>query len=90
MGTGTLAAAAATTVQKRIQKVDWQWEDDGRILLGRYGIQSLQVAQLKSGGRFCDNFGRLLQGAAGLLFSFRSNDLKRNDAGVAAGTYKRT
>ena len=28
--------------------VDGQWEDDRRILLGRYCAQSLQVAKLKN------------------------------------------
>lgn len=41
--------------------VHGQWEDDGRVLLCRDGVESLQVAELQGRWGLCDHEGGLLQ-----------------------------
>lgn len=63
------------TINKRLQHINGQGEDNCRVLLSGNGIQSLKVAKLNSCWRFCDDVSSLLQCTRCLLLTFCSNDL---------------
>ena len=50
-----------TLLHETLHQVHWQREDDGGVLLGGDGAESLQVAQLQSGRRLADDVSSFLQ-----------------------------
>lgn len=46
---------------KALHHLQRQWENDGGVLLGRDGVEGLEVTQLQGGGRLGNHKGGLLE-----------------------------
>ena len=65
------------TAQEVFHDVHRHGEDDGRVVLGRDAVQSLQIAQLEGWGTLRDDTGGFLQGPRRFLLALGSNDLTK-------------
>jgi len=62
---------------ERVEHVDGQREDDGRVLLGADRGESLQVAELQGVGRLAHDVGGLFQLARGVHFTLGGDHLSK-------------
>ena len=70
-----------------LEKFERQGKDDGWVLLGWNGAQSLQVAELEGGGGFVHDICCALEGARGIVFALCRNHLRKDCEDVK--TWKR-
>jgi len=54
-----------------VDEVDGHREYDGRVLLGRYLIERLEISQLQCGFGLVDDVGSRFERLGSFLFSFR-------------------
>ena len=59
-----------------LDEVNGQGENDGRVLLGRYGVEGLKVAELERRTRLGDHLGGLFEGSRGLLLTLGCDHLE--------------
>ena len=65
-----------------VEHVDWEGENDGRVLLCRDCAEGLQVSQLQGHGRLGDHVSSLLESPGRVLFSLGCNHL---GSGLSSG-----
>ena len=70
-----LGGGAALRLHGAVEELDRHREDDGGVLLGRDGVEGLQVAQLQRQRRLADDVRRLLERPRRLLLALRRDHL---------------
>lgn len=69
-------------LHQTLYHVQWQWENDGGVLLGSNGVEGLQVAKLQGARRLCDYQRGLFQSAGCIHLALGCDHLLRRETNV--------